>query len=135
MFKKIFFLTLVLSFVACSREQSSQLNDLIVGRWQLVNFSTNQKIIKDPSYKRIIKQMILTTSIDFYRDGRCKSYIWGSKQNGYWKIKADSLIVLDKNKKDRFTAKILKLNNNQLVLYWQDDTVKIMLYFRKDLLN
>ncbi len=135
MLKKIFLLSLVLSIFACNHDTSSQYRDLIIGRWQLINFSTNQKIPKDYNYKRTIKQMILTTSIDFYKDGRCKSYIWGSKLTGYWKVKDDNLIVFDKTKKEKFTAKIVKLNANQLILYSQDDSVKILLYFRKDLLN
>ncbi len=135
MFKKIIVLSLVLTILACNKDVSDQYRNLIIGRWQLVNFSTNQKLPRDYNYKRAIKQMILTTSIDFNKDGTCKSYIWGSKLKGYWNVKDSTLIVYDKSKKDKFTAKIVKLNNNQLVLYSQDGQVKILLYFRKDILN
>jgi hypothetical protein len=130
-------IVLVLTFTACNNSSDSY-KKLIVGKWQLVNFTTNQKVKPTESYKRMIKQMILTTSMDIKSDGTITSYIWGSKQTGYWKVQGDYLVVTDKkNKKnkDTFKAKIVKLDENQLLLYYRIDSVEVMLYFKKGLLN
>ncbi len=124
---------LILLFVAC--QNNGGLKKDLIGQWQMVNFSTNQKITNKDEYQKIARQMIMTTSLTLHKDGKAESFIWGSRQNGYWYVKDDYLYVTDRAKKNVFKAKIVKLTGNQLVLYYKEGKVQIMLYFRKDLLN
>lgn len=124
---------LILLFAAC--QNNGGLKKDLIGQWQMVNFSTNQKITNKDEYQKIARQMIMTTSLTLHKDGKAESFIWGSRQNGYWYVKDDYLYVTDRAKKNVFKAKIVKLTGNQLVLYYKEGKVQIMLYFRKDLLN
>ena len=117
-------------FVSCQREEND-LSKKIVGDWQLVNFSTNQKIDNPEEYRKAAKQLIMTTALIIRDDGTIKSIIWGTSDNGYWEIKKDELVVYDKKKKTRFKARIVKLTDTQLLLYQKMGKVKVVLYFQR----
>ncbi len=126
-------LLLMLIIFSCQNDKTTIDKQNLAGQWQLVNVSSNQKVDDSSTYKRILKQLILTTSMDINPDGTIVSYIWGSKQKGYWQVKGDNLIVTDRKKRETFQAKIVKLNEKQLILYHKRDSVHMLLYFRKDL--
>ncbi len=130
--KNFFYLFVILLFLPFSCEQKS-LKSQLVGSWQLVNFTTNQNTTKDANYLRVAKHLIITTSMDINNDGTIDSYIWGQKLTGKWKLKGDKFIVTTKQGKP-FVAKIIKLNAEQLLIYSQQDSIKVLLYFRRDLL-
>ncbi len=120
-----------LSLILGCRQQDNDMAGKIVGDWQLVNFSTNQIINNPEEYRKAAKQLILTTALIIRRDGTIKSIIWGTSENGYWEVKKDELIVYDKKKKTRFRARIVKLTDEQLLLYQRMGKVKVVLYFKR----
>ncbi len=127
----LFLIVITVLLFSCREQTNKEYSRLIVGNWQLYNFSTNQKITNQEEYKRMSRQIILSTSLIIRPDGRIKSVIWGTSSNGYWQVRGDELIVYDKRRRTKFSAKILKLNEEQLLLYQQVGKVKVVLYFRR----
>ncbi len=129
--RRLFLIVLTFFSFSCKHQTNEEYSRLIIGNWQLYNFSTNQKISNQQEYKRMSRQIILSTSLIIRPDGRIKSVIWGTSDNGYWQVKGDELIVYDKKHRSKFSAKILKLNKEQLLLYQHVGKVKVVLYFRR----
>ena len=127
----VYFITAIFLFSSC---QKSPYKKLLIGSWQLVNFTTNENTTKDANYVQVAKNLILTTSMDLNSDGTITSYIWGQRLDGHWKVKGDKLIVTAKQEKKPFVAKIVKLTDKQLLIYSSQGKVKVLLYFRRDLL-
>ena len=117
-------------FFSCQRQQND-LSKKIIGDWQLVNFSTNQKIQNPQEYRKAARQLIMTTALIIRHDGTIKSIIWGTTENGRWNIKKNELLVYGNKKKTHFRATIIKLTDTQLLLYQHIGKVKILLYFKK----
>ena len=125
----IFFLVIVL-FFSC-RETKDDIEQKIIGDWQMVNFSTNQIINNKEQYRKVATQMIMSTSLIINSNGTIKSIIWGTMEQGFWQVKNNFLVVYDQNKRERFRAQILKVTDTQLLLFQKVDNVKVLLYFRK----
>ena len=124
-------LALVISIFSSCQRDKNEYSQKIVGDWQLVNFSTNQIIDNPEEYKRAAKELITTTALIIREDGTIKSIIWGTSERGTWEVKKDELVVYDRKHRSKFRAKIVKLTDNQLLLYQKYGKVKIVLYFRR----
>jgi len=128
--KTVIFFLLIVLFFSC-REAKDDIEQKIIGDWQMVNFSTNQIINNKEQYRKVATQMIMSTSLIINSNGTIKSIIWGTMEQGFWQVKNNFLIVYDQNKRERFRAQILKVTDTQLLLFQKVDKVKVMLYFRR----
>ena len=120
----------IVLFFSC-REAKDDIEQKIIGDWQMVNFSTNQIINNKEQYRKVATQMIMSTSLIINSNGTIKSIIWGTMEQGFWQVKNNFLVVYDQNKRERFRAQILKVTDTQLLLFQKVDNVKVLLYFRK----
>lgn len=121
----------ILFFLLSCQNQIKEEN--LIGKWHLISTHTNQIIRDTESYKKALKQLILTTSLTFFSDKTLKGMIWGDTTKGYWYVNNDSLVVYDLFKKSCFKVKILKLTQNTLILQSYEDNVKVELTFSKNL--
>ncbi len=128
--KIIIVLIVLTALSSCKEKEQPDFSKLILGQWEMVNFSTNQIVEDRDTYKKIARNLVLTTRMEFDKK-KITTEILGGKTTGTWEIQGNKLIVYDKKKRTKSVAEILKLDDNQLVLMQKQGRVKVVLYFRR----
>ena len=133
--KKIFTILMLLSIFACNQHRKYNINSIdaskLHGTWQMVKFTSNQKLTKNTNTLITYKFLINSTKLEFLPNNKIRTYILDAYTEGNWQLSGNKLIVYNQKGKEKFWMKILKLTDTDLILYREAGKVKLALYFKK----
>lgn len=122
--KKLLF-TIAFSFLALTLTWSQSANDIqeiIIGEWEVIDFEINTKNI-NPEILKEGKELALTSSFSFKKNGVCSSKNSLEELEGTWEYKDDNREIYLQYPESEYSkhAKYILTKYNKDLMIWKSD--------------
>lgn len=114
----------VILFVIISCTQASKTELLCEAKWELTSLKNGETEIPVPSGKKAWMQ--------FFKDGKHKTYIGGNSDEGTWSLTKNEDSLLVASEKEKISAHIDLLTSEKLHLSYQMDGSKFTMTLKKE---
>ncbi|MBR4214387.1 MAG: lipocalin family protein [Bacteroidales bacterium] len=123
----------ILAVLLCVCSCSSKPEDLIIGKWQMTELTTNSPESSNPDVKEFFAEMAKSSQSEFKSDLTCVNTVNNITTKGRWTILADGkqLHVIDEDSGSKAIMDIESITDDQLVLITKDGEIETKTIYTK----